>query len=168
MWSDIDKSEKRNRLTEMKETVETLRKQGFKVAVFHRRRYNHKLVQPLLPYGGKTEVVVTDLEGNTATGKARCSKEDAYCKKTGVRIALDRALQKLAKKEFDICDNRAIVLQIDGNRFDLSVKEAEYVIQILQNSINQLNEFPLTGSVPQGARDPIEELSDYLWKVFRG
>jgi hypothetical protein len=91
------------------ETVETLRKKGYKVAVYHTRRYDHKLIQPMLAKGGRTEVVITTPKGDTVEGQARCSKCDAYDKKVGVRIALQRALDKLAnpkkveapKKEVD-------------------------------------------------------------------
>lgn len=45
------------------------------------------------PKGGMTEVYIKDLKsGHEYSGLAKCSKKDSYCKKTGVMIALSRAL----------------------------------------------------------------------------
>lgn len=107
----------------MKETVETLRKKGYKVAVYHTRRYDYKLVQPMLAKGGRTEVVVTSPEGRTATGKAKCSKEDSYDKKFGVRLALDRALENLQKGVLDKSE-RCVTVTLKGKNEVLTVEQA--------------------------------------------
>lgn len=93
-------------------TVEQLRKSGYRVGVYHTRRYDHRLIQPLLPNGGRTEVCVTTPHGLTVTGKARCSKEDTYVKKVGVQIALNRALEKLKVDKEEIDDT--VFLHVNG------------------------------------------------------
>jgi len=98
----------------MKDTVETLRKSGYKVGVYHKRRRDERLIFPELPKGGRTEVCVTTPDGRTATGKARCSKEDTYVKKIGVQIALDRALKKLELDKEEI--NDTVVVYINGEK----------------------------------------------------
>lgn len=71
-------------------TVKELRKSGNKVRVLHHRN--------LLPdgtvfcKGGRTVVEVTTRDGLDLSGSSRCRDDERYNKKTGVRIALGRAL----------------------------------------------------------------------------
>lgn len=88
-------------------TVEELRRQGYKVKIFHKRLVEYQIITGLrygekrgnayaskiiLPRGGKTEVHITTPYGFELVGIAKCSEDDNYCKRTGVKIALDRAL----------------------------------------------------------------------------
>lgn len=70
--------------------VEKLRKSGFKVRVKH-----YRLMSPygIKPRGGKTVVEVTTPEGEGLTGMARCSRNENFNKRLGVRIALGRAFK---------------------------------------------------------------------------
>lgn len=100
-------------------TVESVREQGCKVRVFHRRRYlvsNKPLgtilspsdldkiktvllpaccvddVNKALPTGGCTSVEVTMPNGDRHVAHAQCFDSDHYNRKRGVRIALNRAM----------------------------------------------------------------------------
>lgn len=70
--------------------VERLRKSGFKVRVKH-----YRLMNPcgIKPRGGKTVVEVTTPEGESLVGMARCSRNENFNKRLGVRIALGRAFK---------------------------------------------------------------------------
>jgi hypothetical protein len=91
------------------ETVASLRKKGWKVRVYHYREekshffpsmaylngfYKERIVDPK---GGRTEVSLITPDGRTSRGIAVCDKQDNYCRKEGVRIALERALKNLEK-----------------------------------------------------------------------
>lgn len=88
-------------------TIQGLRQQGFKVKVFHSRQdifgnyfprmYFGKYIPMnyLALGGGKTVITVTDNNGKTAFGKADCSKRDSFNRKTGLELALGRALANL-------------------------------------------------------------------------
>jgi len=81
-------------------TVAGLRNAGCKVRVKHHRRYtlfpkvNGQKVFSHVPVpvekGGWTEVEVKDLSGKTLRGCSFCSTKDQYCKRTGVKLALER------------------------------------------------------------------------------
>lgn len=91
-------------------TVQELRQQGFKVRVTHRRffkRGDSKVLlsrkeyyyddgiqysDDILPKGGETIIEITTPAGYEYEGVALCSKKDAFNRKEGVRIALERAL----------------------------------------------------------------------------
>lgn len=70
--------------------VERLRKSGFKVRVKHYRLMN---LDGIKARGGKTVVEVTTPEGETLVGMARCSRNENFNKRLGVRIALGRAFK---------------------------------------------------------------------------
>lgn len=74
-------------------TVNDLRKLGYKVFVNHYRFLDMKNTNSLVPFarGGKTFVEIHTPDG-VLTGMAFCSLEDNYNKKTGVSIAIGRAL----------------------------------------------------------------------------
>lgn len=76
-------------------SVDDLRNLGYKVKVFHDRIKNKN--GELSPKGGKTRVFLTDHNGNTAEGIAKCSTLDGFSRKLGVRIAIGRALNILNK-----------------------------------------------------------------------
>lgn len=80
-------------------TAHELRVKGFKVNIKHRRVYSDEyfLAGNLSPKGGETYVVITDHKGNRAEGLARCRTDESYVKKTGVAVAIERALEALAK-----------------------------------------------------------------------
>ncbi len=88
--------------------VAELRQKGIRVSISHLRRfdnvegdqeYYHRLDIPdkqPLPRGGKTVVTITipstdSLPEESFHAEAKCSDEDNYSKKTGVKIALGRA-----------------------------------------------------------------------------
>lgn len=95
-------------------TVESLRKNGYKVRVQHFRPIYSKLDEDeaarkydggLIPYsrksrvkppiyskGGKTIVEITSPEGVEMKGEAICSDKDVFSYKLGVKVALGRAL----------------------------------------------------------------------------
>jgi hypothetical protein len=92
------------------ETVASLRKKGWKVRVYHYReekeiwfKVNHTAYYTketiLDPKGGRTEVSLITPNGRTSKGVAVCDKEDNYCRKEGVRIALERALKNLEEQD---------------------------------------------------------------------
>jgi hypothetical protein len=74
----------------MMSDVERLRKSGFKVRVKH-----YRLMNPcgIKPRGGKTVVEITTPEGESLVGMARCSRNENFNKRLGVRIALGRAFK---------------------------------------------------------------------------
>lgn len=94
-------------------TVEQARKAGFKVRVGHFRfddesayyfsvdkkadpdvylELDAELINPIYPRGGKTVVSISK-DDKDCFGQAFCSLEDNYCKKTGVALALSRAME---------------------------------------------------------------------------
>jgi len=87
----------------MKETVKELRQSGYKVKCLHFRNKTNFLAGQWLEYpinapkGGKTEVQLIDPNGIKARGEAKCSEKENYCRKTGVKIALGRALKELER-----------------------------------------------------------------------
>lgn len=70
--------------------VERLRKAGFKVRVMHHRLMN---LDGIKARGGKTVVEITTPNGETLVGMARCSRNENFNKRLGVRIALGRAFK---------------------------------------------------------------------------
>jgi len=72
--------------------IDQLRNLGYKVKVMHTRNVDNN--DRILPKGGETLVILTDPNGHTTEGKARCSSEDGFIKSIGVKIALGRALKK--------------------------------------------------------------------------
>lgn len=95
----------------MKETVKELRQSGYKVKCLHFRNKTNILAGQWLEYpinapkGGKTEVHIISPEGVKASGEAKCSNKENYCRKTGVKIALGRALKALEKERNPFEDN---------------------------------------------------------------
>ena len=117
-------------------TVESLRKAGCKVGVRHQRRYNHKLVSPLLPRGGRTTVTITSSCGqNTVVGKARCSKEDIYCKRTGVEIAMGRAIEKINQQMLDY-DKKTITVTVEGQMGFITITPSQALM--LRDQLNTI------------------------------
>lgn len=90
------------------QTVEALRKAGYKVAVYHFRfcKLHDNLVgeynflesgfsgEDLSGHGGETHVVITTPEGKNLIGVAKCSKKDNFNRKFGTALAIKRALEK--------------------------------------------------------------------------
>jgi len=88
-----------------------LRDLGFDVRVTHLRILEGGTLAPMRvakigglriePHGGETRVEILSAAGETAvsrilaTGEARCSKRDNFCKRMGMQIALGRALKNL-------------------------------------------------------------------------
>lgn len=102
----------------MKNLCKQLRQAGNRVYVTHYREYfelvngrpvivphaTHELadkkdVKYALPKGGMTEVKVTTRSGKEFVAVADCSVKENYCRKTGVRVALERLLINMALKE---------------------------------------------------------------------
>jgi hypothetical protein len=93
-------------------TVHSLRKAGNQVRVNHKRRYfdpvnkrwsyltQYERSLSFLPdyatvhaKGGFTEVSILTKRGAEINGVVKCSKNDAYVKKVGVRLAIESALK---------------------------------------------------------------------------
>lgn len=77
-------------------TVQQLRSNGYKVRVLHFRDSIEKetfggIRTRILPKGGMTKVIIDSPNGDHFEGISRCSKEDNYDKKLGVRIAIGRS-----------------------------------------------------------------------------
>lgn len=84
--------------------IEELRSQKNLVRVIHKRIMNSQLMTKseilktaqdlsgVEPRGGQTTIEITTPEGINLVGVANCSKDDGFCRKTGVRFALERAL----------------------------------------------------------------------------
>lgn len=70
-------------------TVSYLRRSGYKVAVHHHRKRDKNGI--ILPKGGKTVLVIDSPHGEHFEGSSKCSNEDNYDKKLGIRIALGRS-----------------------------------------------------------------------------
>lgn len=70
-------------------TVAYLRSNGYKVAVHHSRKKDNN--GTILPKGGKTVLIIDSPRGEHFEGVSRCSNEDNYNKKLGIRIALGRS-----------------------------------------------------------------------------
>lgn len=84
-------------------TPKQLRQTGFKTSVCHFRYLNgdsflyprqylvvENATRDINPRGGKTLVTVTTPEGKSYSGAAVCSREDNFCYRRGVSIALGR------------------------------------------------------------------------------
>jgi hypothetical protein len=83
-------------------SIKQLRQTGYKVRVMHER--DTIKVQTISGFrsfynarGGSTTIQITTPEGITIEGKSRCSQKENFCRKTGNRIAMERAFQKLNK-----------------------------------------------------------------------
>ncbi len=94
------------------QTIEQLRKNGYKVRVIHSRFvtpvfYNYKpeltarrLIEApdsIMAKGGHTRIELRSPEGIEVFGEAHCSKEDTFDRKKGNVKALGRALAVLGK-----------------------------------------------------------------------
>lgn len=107
----------------MNTTIKSLRQSGYKVRVLH-DRYTQPLKDEIgtieshlshlaearkngfdvAPKGGKTIIEVTVPQGSgilptTVTGVAECNLVDNYCKRTGINIALGRAIKQFTNTE---------------------------------------------------------------------
>jgi len=69
--------------------VKELRQLGYKVRVIHNRVM---VGDKPYPRGGHTVVEITTPDQKELYGVARCSDEDGYNKKLGVKIAIGRAM----------------------------------------------------------------------------
>lgn len=76
--------------------VERLRKDGYKVRVKHYRLMN---LDGIKARGGKTVVEVTAPDGTNFVGMSRCSRNENFNKRLGVRIALGRAFKNKGTQE---------------------------------------------------------------------
>ena len=94
-------------------SVDSLRKNGYKVRVTHSRAYNEYLprgekkivivpnhdakayLQAALPRGGETVVELTTPTGQNFVGVSVCSKKDAFCRRSGTRVALARIYESM-------------------------------------------------------------------------
>lgn len=101
LQKEVDKTNPASKL--MKETVKSLREKGWKVKCFHTRnpQWSAEVLRVnglpfelgTSPKGGKTKVHLIDSYGVSGYGVAVCSEKENYCRKTGVAIALGRALK---------------------------------------------------------------------------
>jgi hypothetical protein len=76
--------------------VAQLKKLGYQVKVIHNRRMeldDETLDYTVLPRGGATNVVLQK-DGKQFSGVALCSDKDNYCRSTGRKVALARAMAK--------------------------------------------------------------------------
>jgi hypothetical protein len=88
----------------MQPTIKELRQKGYKVRVMHSRHYDtkHKVsgtVLELSARGGSTTIELTTPDKqHSVFGKAVCSNQDNFNRKTGNSIAIGRALKELDNK----------------------------------------------------------------------
>lgn len=88
-------------------TVHALRKAGFKLRVTHRRPKKNEMNRlytygevaideyyQFSPKGGSTTVELRKPDGTEIRAEAVCSKKDAFNRKQGLQIALERAVLK--------------------------------------------------------------------------
>ena len=75
------------------QTIESLRKQGYKVKVMHRFVEQDEFYYDIAHH--KTTINLRDLNGMEWYGVAKCSKKDHYNRKLGNKIALQRALKAM-------------------------------------------------------------------------
>lgn len=108
-------------------TVQELRDLGFQVWITHHRRYinleaifhpknNSKYlfytdkeatqagISTMVPTGGTTTIKIIDRHGNKCVGNATCSDKDQYNKKTGVQLALNKALKRYLDSVTSVSD----------------------------------------------------------------
>lgn len=100
----------------MTPTVKQLRQAGYKVRVMHYRHVSgeenpistyyirleskHDNLQAVLPYGGITIVTIKlpiDDRFEEIVGIAECSRKEQFSYKTGLNIAIGRAIQSIKK-----------------------------------------------------------------------
>jgi len=117
-------------------TVKELRQSGYKVRVHHFRKFNDLFALDFHnPKGGSTEIEVTSPEGIYVKAEAKCSDQDNFCRKTGVAIALGRALKLLEEervnqpslwvlKAREALQQQFAILDFDG-RYPLSYGKKE-------------------------------------------
>ena len=74
-------------------TIESLRKQGYKVKVMHGFVQQDEFHYEIAHH--KTTINLRDLNGKEWYGCAKCSKKDHYNRKLGNKIALQRALKAM-------------------------------------------------------------------------
>lgn len=81
----------------MNKTVKELRQSGYKIKVIHYRLYVDKFDynEGISAKGGRTELLLMSPEGIQIKAEAKCSPKDNYCRKTGVAIALGRAVKSI-------------------------------------------------------------------------
>lgn len=114
------------------QTVESLRKNGWKVMVRHRRLDESGQLRPLNSFGkgelmdckgGATQVYITNPAGDmTSVGESFCSDKDAFRYKAGVRIAMQRAIYNFNNKLFVLDDVAKLVGSVGSN--EMAVQEA--------------------------------------------
>ncbi len=78
--------------------VQQLRKLGYQVKIIHNRRMEYEQMPDgmkpiLLPRGGATNAIIQK-DGKSFYGVAVCSDKDNYCRSTGRKVALARAMAK--------------------------------------------------------------------------
>lgn len=117
-------------------TVESLRKEGYRVAVMHERLEDAN--RNILPRGGTTLVLVSppDRPSKTYFSFAYCSDKDNYNKKVGVSIALGRLMSGI-KKGLGRCLNDTQVLNSEDGK--LLRKLHDKFQEILNRQISKEN-----------------------------
>jgi hypothetical protein len=92
----------------IRKIIENMESNGVHVHVSHRRRVRGADEDAqVLPNGGETRVRISvppkvineriddDVNDLVATGRAKCSKSDTFCRDTGANIAFKRAMENL-------------------------------------------------------------------------
>lgn len=90
--------------------INQLRSKGYRVKVRHKRldlsdgtfkckhEFKNSYATNVSPKSGITYVDITKPDSNVTIGEfAACSKNDQYCRKVGLSIALGRALKELGR-----------------------------------------------------------------------
>jgi hypothetical protein len=76
--------------------VQKLKQMGYRVDIIHSRiRDINALGKPEIAARGGNTIAVLKKSGHIYRGEAICSKDDNYCKSTGRKVALARALAKI-------------------------------------------------------------------------
>lgn len=85
-------------------TIKNLRQSGYKVRVMHSRYYDDiqrigGIEKRITPKGGSTRIQITTPNKElTEEGFSECSNQDLFNRRTGISIALGRAIKELTNK----------------------------------------------------------------------
>jgi hypothetical protein len=111
-------------------TVQSLRKQGYKLKISHFRYIegaddgngfpstelvpmyeirNLKCQSKILPRGGRTEVELTTPSGENYKSVTYCNSVDSFNRKIGIQIAIGRILKKIESDNLTITETKPIV-----------------------------------------------------------
>lgn len=97
-------SRQKSNMSNNTKTIHQLRKEGYKVKVYHERdcidvMTFSGIAKFLNARGGKTTIELTTPEGKTFIGESQCSKKENFCRRIGNSIALGRIFEQIQQLE---------------------------------------------------------------------